>query len=128
MDPQQELFTAILTKLRGAGYTIYDGLLPSAGATYPFIYLADSATTETPTKPYVIGEVLQSIHVYHNNERKRGTVSVMLIDIKNKLREIERDATGFGWNLVEVNQTILPDDTTDQPLLHGVIEARFKFT
>lgn len=127
MDPQQELFTQILTTLRQAGYTVYDGHLPAAGASYPFIYLADSQTNEIPTKPYVIGEVTQSIHVYHNNVLKRGSLSVILIDIKNKIRQIG-ETTSFGWNLVEVNQTIQPDETTDQPLLHGIIEARFKFT
>ena len=127
MDPQQELFTALLTALRNAGYDVYDGHLPAEGTPYPFIYLADSSTNETLTKPYVIGEVTQSIHVYHNNVLKRGTVSVILLDIKNIARAIETTAN-FGWTLLEVNQTMLPDDTTDQPLLHGVIEARYKFT
>lgn len=127
MDPQQELFTALLTALRNAGYDVYDGHLPAEGTSYPFIYLADSSTNETLTKPYVIGEVTQSIHVYHNNVLKRGTVSVILLDIKNIARAIGT-TTNFGWTLLEVNQTMLPDDTTDQPLLHGVIEARYKFT
>lgn len=127
MDAQQELFTALLTRLRTTGYTVYDGHLPSSHTTYPFIYLADNQVNEIPTKPYVIGEVTQSIHVYHNDVLRRGTVSVILLDIKNIARSIE-DTQSFGWDLVEVNQTILPDDTTDQPLLHGVIEARYKFT
>lgn len=127
MDPQQELFTALLTRLRNSGYTVHDGHLPSSHTTYPFIYLADNQVNEIPTKPYVIGEVTQSIHVYHNDVLKRGTLSVMLIDIKNIARSIH-ETNSFGWALVEVNQTILPDDTTDQPLIHGVIEARFKFS
>lgn len=127
MDPQQELFTALLTRLRDKGYQVYDGHLPAKGTTYPFIYLADNQINEIPTKPYVIGEVTQSVHVYHNNVRKRGTLSAILLDIKHSARAVQETAN-FGFNLVEINQQILPDDTTDQPLLHGVIEARFKFT
>ena len=127
MDAQQELFTALLQALRNKGYNVYDGHLPFENTPYPFIYIADSSTNEIPTKPYVIGEVTQSIHVYHNNVLKRGTFSALLLDIKQTVRSIS-STTNFGFNLVEVNQTILPDDTTDQPLLHGVIEARYKFS
>lgn len=42
MDPQQELFTKLLTEIKALGYDVYDGFLPPDGTPYPFVYLADS--------------------------------------------------------------------------------------
>ena len=50
MDPQQELFTALLLRLKDLGYDVYDTFLPAEGTPYPFIYLADSRQTDTRTK------------------------------------------------------------------------------
>lgn len=35
MDPQQELFTCLLSEIRKRGYDVYDGGLPPEGAPYP---------------------------------------------------------------------------------------------
>ena len=45
MDPQQELFTELLLKLKELGYDVYDTFLPPEDTPYPFIYLADSQQT-----------------------------------------------------------------------------------
>ena len=38
MDPQQELFTKLLTEIKALelGYDVYDGFLPPDGTPYPF--------------------------------------------------------------------------------------------
>lgn len=43
MDPQQELFTALLEKLRDefGEDKVFDGFLPPENTPYPFIYLAE---------------------------------------------------------------------------------------
>ena len=78
MDPQQELFSELLLKMKELGYDVYDTFLPPKGTPYPFIYLADSQQTDTPNKTAVFGNVSQTIHIWHNNPRQRGTVSKML--------------------------------------------------
>lgn len=127
MDPQQELFTAILVALRAEGYDPYDGELPPAGTAYPFVYVGDSTLTDSYTKSAVFGNVTQTIHVYSNAPHKRGTLSSMLLDIKTICRHIEH-TTNFGWDVVGVNQQILPDNTTDEPLLHGILEIEYRFS
>ena len=82
MDPQQELFTELLLQLKKTEYDVYDTFLPPEDTPYPFIYLADSQQSDRQTKGAVIGSVYQTIHVWHNNPRQRGTVSKMLQDIK----------------------------------------------
>ena len=45
MDPQQELFSAVLMalkeKYKDTGVGVYDTILPPKDTPYPFIYLAD---------------------------------------------------------------------------------------
>ncbi|RHM74415.1 DUF3168 domain-containing protein [Mediterraneibacter gnavus] len=127
MDPQQELFTELLTEIKKSGYGVYDGFLPPDGTPYPFIYLADSQQSDDANKTAVFGNVYQTIHVWHNNPRQRGTVSKMLLAIKSACRRLDH-TENFAWNVRNVNQRILPDTTTKQPLLHGLLEIEFSFS
>ncbi|MDD3186597.1 MAG: hypothetical protein PHD56_14260 [Anaerostipes sp.] len=126
MDPQQELFTALYVQLKEKGYDVYDSFLPGEDASYPFIYLADSQQVDDRNKTTTFGNVFQTIHVWHNNPKRRGTVSGILLDVKSICYGLE-ETKNFGWDLLHVNQQILPDTTTKQPLLHGVLNVEFKF-
>ena len=127
MDPQQELFTALLTKLRGMDYDVYDTFMPSEDAAYPFIFLADSQQIDDRNKTAVFGDVYQTIHVWHSNPKQRGTVSKILLEIKQLCYELKNTAN-FAWDIRGVDQRILPDTTTAIPLLHGILDVQFKFS
>ena len=126
IDPQQELFIALKLGIEALGYTVYDGVMPPDGTPYPFVYLGDFQQQDTDTKGFVIGKVSPAIHVWSDNPRNRGTVSQMLLDIKRVCRGITQ-TTNFSWCVRNINQHILPDNTTKTPLLHGVINADFSF-
>lgn len=127
MDPQQELFTELLLKIKELGYDVYDGYLPPEGTPYPFVYLADSQQTDTANKTAVFGRVYQTIHVWSNTPKNRGTMSGMLLNIKNVCRGMSR-TKNFAWDVRNMEQRILPDNTTKKPLLHGVLEVEFAFS
>lgn len=128
MDPQQELFTELLLKLKEKwGDDVYDGFLPPEGTSYPFIYLADSNQIDDANKSAVFGNVYQNIHVYSNNPKKRGELSTILLEIKKICRNIEH-TENFAWHVRNISQRILPDKTIKQPLLHGILEVEFKFS
>lgn len=128
MDPQQELFTAVLVELRKRyPDQVYDTFLPPEGTPYPFIYLADSNLTDRANKTAVFGTVSQTIHVWHDNLQRRGTVSQMLLQIKQICRHLEHTGN-FSWSVQDLNQRIFPDTTTNQPLLHGIVEVTFLFS
>ena len=127
MDPQQELFSELLLKMKELGYDVYDTFLPPKGTPYPFIYLADSQQTDTPNETAVFGNVSQTIHIWHNNPRQRGTVSKMLLDIKEVCYQLKH-TENFAWMVWDMNQRILSDNTTKTPLLHGLLEVEFKFS
>ena len=127
MDPQQELFTTLKLELEKLGYGVYDGFLPPEDTLYPFIYLADSHLIDDANKSAVFGNVYQTVHIWHNNPKQRGTVSKMLLAIKNTARKIDK-TDNFSWFVINIDQRILADTTTKTPLLHGVLELEFKFS
>lgn len=127
MDPQQELFTELLVRIRALGYDVYDGFLPPEGTPYPFVYLGDCQQTDAVNKSAVFGTVYQTIHVWSNNPGNRGTVSAMLLAVKQACRRVEHTAD-FAWDLRSTSQRVLPDSTTKTPLLHGILEVEYKFS
>lgn len=126
-DPQQELFTELLLKLKAMEYDVYDAFLPPEDTPYPFIYLADSQQIDDQNKTAVFGDVYQTIHVWHNNPKQRGTVSKILLEIKQLCYELKNTAN-FALDIRGVDQRILPDTTTAIPLLHGILDVQFKFS
>lgn len=127
MDPQQELFAELITKLKEIGYGVYDGVLPPEDTPYPFIYLADSQQIDDTNKTAVFGNVYQTIHVWHNDPKQRGTVSAILLAVKDVCRKV-RHTKNFSWYVTNIDQRILADDTTKQPLMHGVLDVNFRFS
>lgn len=130
MDAQQELFSALLVALReyyGAeGVEVYDTFLPPDGVPYPFVYLADSTLVDDyGNKDMILGTVSQTIHVWHDDPKRRGDVSAMLYTLKRIARSITR-TDSYTWAVRGINQRILPDDTTKTPLLHGVLEVDYE--
>ncbi len=126
MDPQQELFTELRQRIKENGYDVYDGSLPPEGTPYPFVYLGTSQQVDDANKTAVFGNVYQTIHVWHNTPKRRGDVSAILLAVKQVCRKI-RNTKNFLWMLKNADQTILPDNTTKTPLLHGILEVEFKF-
>lgn len=129
VDPQQEIFSAMLVGLRAAGYDVYDGALPPDGTKYPFIYMSDSQQVDIGTKSIIVGQVTLTFDVWHNEFHERGTVSDIMLAIKTVARSIERTDT-YAWFVPAqgVDQQIMPDTTTRTPLLHGVLYVTFSFS
>jgi len=122
MDAQQRLFTALLVRLRAAGLDVYDGALPPEGTPYPFVYLADTASDARIYKSGVSESVSLSVHVWHNDTLTRGLFSQILLTVKQNLYGLQTDVNA---SLISLSQQTLADDTTDTPLLHGIIAAVF---
>lgn len=127
IDPQQELFTRLKLNIQELGYDVYDGGLPPDGTPYPFIYLGDCQQDDTMLKNAICGSVYQTIHIWSNNPHNRGTVSSMLSAVKNICRQIEH-TDNYSWLITNINQRIVADNTTNKPLLHGILEVDYKYS
>lgn len=99
MDPQQELFLAVrerLVSLFGED-NVYDAFLPPEGAVYPFVYLADSWLVDDPNKGAVFGRAYQTVHFWHNNPRKRGTLTNMILKTKQVAHKLTKTTNLRGY-------------------------------
>ena len=103
MDAQQELYSALLmalkTKFKDTGIGVYDTFLPPDGTPYPFVYLGDSQTVDDyGNKSFIGGHVYQTVHVWHDDPKKRGTQSRIMAEIKDIARAIH-DTKSYHWTI-----------------------------
>lgn len=132
MDSQQELFIALKVQLEKAlkskGVNVYDTFLPSEGTPYPYVYIGSSQLVDDyGNKTMILGSVTQVVDVWHNNPRKRGELSEIMMIVKNVARQINR-TNNFAFRIHNIDQRILPDTSTSEPLMHGVLELDFRIT
>lgn len=124
MQAQQELFTYFKTQLNA-----YDGQLPPKGTSYPFYYLADTRQQFGASKSQDYGYVTLVVHIWHNKEKERGTVSEMMNTVLNTAGNLT-ETSNYKWSLIrnETEQQILADNTTTPPLMHGWNSLRFSYS
>lgn len=124
MTAQQELFTYFKTQLNA-----YDGQLPPKDTEYPFYYLDETRQQLGSAKSHDYGYVTFVIHIWHDNQKQRGTLSEMMgnvLDVAGSLKE----TSNYKWSLIrnETEQQILADNTTTPPLMHGWNSLRFSYS
>lgn len=126
-SPQQEIFTLcrkLAIEVIGKN-NVYD-FPPSEDADYPFIYIGEQFSQDKSNKSTVVGTVQQSFHLYHNNIKKRGTAEKVIVDLKSKLRGVNK-TPHFYIDVKNLNSHTILDYSTKVPLLHIVVEVEFKF-
>jgi hypothetical protein len=126
IDPQQEIFTALKINLEQKGYSDVDGVLPPEDAPYPFVRLRDSQQIDKRLKNALHGRVHQTIHLYHYADQ-RGALSEIMLTIRAVCESIKHTAN-FSWNVKNINERVLYDNSTATPLLHGIVEVEFYFS
>jgi hypothetical protein len=125
MDAQQELFTSLKLAIEEKELTVYEGNLPPSKATFPFVLMADTSQTDRATKSrsVYLSSVTQNIHIWHNESTKRGSFSRILDDIKEVCRNLEWTNTRFSLRSLDLK--ILADNSTSEPLMHGIIIVNY---
>ena len=126
-SPRQEIFTMCRqAAVRVLGESSVFDYLPGKETTYPFVFIGEQYGEDIRYKTVVAGDCTQTIHVYHNDPNKRGTTQNIMDHVLNEIRKMKHTRT-FYIELVDTRTQMLPDNTTSTPLLHGVLELRFKF-
>lgn len=100
--------------------------LPPEGTPYPFVFVGEQLSNDQRNKSAIFGTVNQTVHVYHNDYKKRGTTTSMVDSIKTEVRKLKA-TPHFHLDVPNINDQVLPDNTTATPLLHGIIEIEFHF-
>ena len=124
MQAQQELFSHFKTQLNA-----YDGQLPPRNTQYPFYYIADTRQQFGSAKSHDYGFITLIVHIWHDNEKQRGTVSEMMQNVMSVAGQLD-ETTNYKWSLIrnETEQQILADNTTQPPLMHGWSSLRFSYS
>lgn len=124
LSPQQQIFNEVYKVCYQLGYDVYD-YLPATEVSYPFVFLGEQFDNDRVNKSTVTGLVTQIIHVY-DDYRKRGDVTTMMDSIKRELRKLKH-TNNFYITTRNINSQTLPDNSTAQALIHGIVEVEFSF-
>ena len=120
ISPEQKIYTQIRRICDELGYPVYD--YRADGQTgFPFVILGEQFSQ--PLREHKDGrnkQIQTTIHVWHNDWRKRGTVSQIMRGIELKIIE------HFGVPAENINMQIIADDTTGSNLWHGILETDIK--
>lgn len=123
-SPQQQIFDACFKVSHALGYRTFD-YLPAKDAGYPFVFVGEQFDQDRATKTIIYGRVQQRIHIYHDY-KKRRELTTMIDSIKRELRKL-KNTESFYISVKNIESRILPDNSTAQALLHGIIEVDFQF-
>lgn len=123
-SPEQEIFDAIFSTCLNLGYRTYD-YLPPNGTQYPFVYIGEVFQQDRHTKSGLFGDIQVTVHIY-NDRKKRKETTTMRDTIKNELYKLKR-AGNINVMLKRGTGQILIDNSTSQPLLHGILELEFTY-
>lgn len=125
ISPEQRIFTAVRQACVSTGIDTYD-FLPEDGVSYPFFFVGEQFSNKVKNnKDQVFLSVQQTVHLYHNDHRQRGTVSSLLDGLLREVVAIRRIG-GQKLTLIDDSQQLVPDNTTSTPLMHGIIEFDFE--
>ena len=123
ISPELQLFNEIFSKSQAMGYATYD-YLPDASAPYPFVHVDESDSDDIiNNKDDILGDILQTVHVWGYAD-DRATFKSIEWDIKQMLRDLY-SLKNYYVRLQSLNSTVNIDRTTNDSLLHGVIEVGY---
>lgn len=125
ISPEQALFTAVRQACIQSGIDTYD-YLPSNNASYPFAFVGEQTMNGVyNNKDKRLISLIQTVHIYHNDYRQRGTVTTLIKGIQSRLLSI-KDVQGRKVSVTDDSMQMLSDNTTNTPLMHGVIEINYE--
>lgn len=127
-DPQFELEEKLIKELRNQDVKVYEsGFIPPRGTAYPFICVGDTQLADEDNKNAVFGSCSQTFHIWSKNKNDHREIYDLLLLLKQVCRSFTI-TDNFNWLISSVSQQVLFDDTTDEPLLHGVVTVTYKFS
>lgn len=83
----------------------------------PFVFIGEQfKQNDRIQKDYLNGVTQVTVHVWHNDYKKRGTLSNMMYQIEQAVQ------AKYKSRADDANTQIIIDNTTGADLLHGIVE------
>lgn len=131
IDPQQEIFialrAAVSTVAEEMGCGLYDTVLPPEDTPYPFVYFGYTQQIDSRNKSQINGTVFQTVDVWHNDVKKRGDVSAIMLAVKQACFKVRR-TKAYVVEVTLDDQEIRPDTSLQTALIRGIMNFRIYFT
>lgn len=125
IDPYQEIFEKIIELSNESGYATFD-YLPDESQAYPFVYVGYQQNIDKITSTRLLGKTHIQIDVYAEHDR-RFEVSQILNDLLNVIAH-HRRTRNFKYAVVNSESQLMGDNTTDIPLVHGILELEIQYS
>ena len=120
ISPEQKIYTKIRKICKELGYSTYD-YLPDSKAGFPFIVLGEQFSQNfREHKDYYNKQTQITVHFWHNDWRKRGSLTKMMRDVELGIMN------EFKVNGEDISTQMLPDNSTGSDLWHGILETDIK--
>ena len=140
ISPHLEIFNTIFRLSSDLGYDTYESL-PMGDVKYPFVYIGEQLDTDQVTKGWLIGELLQTVHIY-SDHKTRGDLNRMTIVLRQALYNLTETSRTFQVKDVEDNLhdkrisiqvrhiagQILKETSPTTNLSHAVLDITIKFS
>lgn len=124
ISPQQSVFMLC----KNTALDVFDGkvydYLPGKETDYPFIFIGEQFSNDKVNKSVIFANITQRVHFFHNDFKKRRSTSDLILKYMQTIREREK-AFKRDFLVKEMSYRMLTDNTTDTPLMHGVLEITF---
>ncbi|MGM0940361.1 MAG: hypothetical protein ACQEWU_05225 [Bacillota bacterium] len=125
-SPQQQIFDAVFLIAKNLGYSTFDYLPPKEeGVPYPFVFIGEQFDQDQRTKSMIYGNIQQTVHIFHTY-KKRRELTTMMDKLKIGFRKLKR-TDNFYVRYLNINAQTIIDNSTGEPLLHGIIEVEYQF-
>lgn len=119
MSPLQLVYTKVKRISENKGYDTYDTIPPDK-VNYPYVYLGEQSKQNVREHKEGYNQQVQlTLHVWHNNQRQRGT----FVGIMDSLEQGIVDEFGIDGEDIAVR---VIDDPSDTNLMHGILDVSIK--
>lgn len=128
LSPEIQLFNEIFKRALTLGYTVVDySPANNPSLPYPFIHIGETISVDlSDNKRFIRGELTQTIHVW-GLASNRALFYDISHRLKNELRQISK-LKNYYVRFLNLNSNDIYDNTTDDDLLHGIIEVEYRLT
>ncbi len=125
-SPEIQLFNAVFSLSLARGYETIDySPVGDTNLLYPFVHVGETTDDDViDNKSIITGRLIQTVHVW-GYANDRALYTGMLHNLKQDLRAL-RQLVNYHVKLEGLSSNTIFDNTTNDNLLHGIIEAEYK--
>src|SRR5690625_4848080 len=121
---QQQIYDAVFLVAYNLENRVFD-YLSANEVSDTIVLVGEYFNKDRKNKSFKYGNMVQIIHVYHDHRGRRESTS-MIDKIKAECEQLKR-TENFYTSCKNTNDQVMLDNSTGEPLLHGILEVEFQF-